>query len=316
MKDLPFLDADALNAIDVPVLDAMAAIEAGLGALGRSEASQPNPPVLSPSAGAFFQPLVAGLPEQNTACVNWLTYHPDNATVGLPHSGGILILNDLSRGMPLCVMDGIWVSHRRTGYIAGIGVKYLAPAFEDVALIGPGAIAAFAIDALVAMGRMKGKLKVCSRRRETAERFCREMSVRHGIEAIPVLEPREAVDGAHLILTATTHKGTPFLQRDWVAKGSLVVMIDRLRVITRELLDDADRVVTNSAASLAHWGFGGDGRPVEIMPAIVGARALVPVGPDQICLYDAGGLAIADLAYASLLWSRLQGRDEMVPPPP
>lgn len=316
MKDLPFLDEAALAAIDVPVLEAMAAIEAGLAALGRKEAPQPHPPVLSPAQGSFFQPLIAGLPAENTACVNWLTYHPGNAAEGLPHSGGILILNDFARGMPLCVMDGIWVSHRRTGYVAGLGVKYLAPAFEDVGLIGGGAIAHFAVDAIVALGRMKGRLRVCSRRRESAERFCREVSARHGIDAVAVDQPEEAVRGAHLILTSTTHKGAPFLERDWVAKGSLVVMIDRLRVVTRGLLDGADRVVSNSAESLAAWGFGGNGRAIELMPEIQAAGVPVPAAADRIVLYDAGGLAVADLAYASLLWKRLQGGTDFAPPQP
>src|SRR5262249_34447605 len=86
--------------------------------------------------------------------------HPENVTVGLPHSGGVLILNDFTTGEPLCVMDGIWVSRRRAGYVAGLGVKYLAGDFHDVAVIVPGSIAAFAVDAIVALGLLHGDLRV------------------------------------------------------------------------------------------------------------------------------------------------------------
>lgn len=303
MKNLPFLDEGALNGIDHSVLDAMAAIEAGLAALGRRDASQPHPPALTPGPGAFFQPLLASLPSENTACVNWLTYHPGNAAEGLPHSGGTLLLNDFRRGLPLCAMDGIWISHRRAGYVAGLGVKYLAGEFNDVALIGAGAIAHFAIDAIVALGLMKGTLRVNSRRLEGAEKFCHEVSARHAIKAVTVASPELAVRGARLILTSTTHTGAPFLERDWVARGCLVVMIDRLRVVTRELLDAADLVVSNSAQSLAQWGYDGDCKPVALMPEIAAAGRRRPTGPD-IVLYDAGGMAVADLAYATLLWKR------------
>ena len=303
---VPFLDGAALAAAEVTPVEAMAAIETGLAALGRSMAQQPPPPALSPGNGGFFQPLMAALPEANLACVNWLTFHPGNTAAGRPHSGGLLILNDFATGAPLCIMDGIWVSHRRTGYIAGLGAKYLAGAFDDVAVIGPGAIAAFALDALAAQGMLRGRLRVCGRRAESAQSFCAETQARLGVEAVPYTDPRAAIAGVRLVVTSTSHAGPPFLERDWIADGALVVMIDRLRLITPGLLARADRIVTNSRDSLAKWGVqAGEGR-VASFPELLAAREKVPTEPSEIVLYDAGGLAVADLAFAGLLWRRLQ----------
>src|SRR4051812_17512331 len=172
MNPIPVLNADELDRAGISVAGAMGAIESGLAALGRNAAQQPRPTALVPEAGGFFQPIAAALPDDDIACVNWLTYHPSNPAHGLPHSGGVLILNRFASGEPLCVMDGIWVSHRRTGYIAGLGVKYLAGDFHDVAVIGPGAIAEFAVDAIHALAPIRGELRVCARRLESAERFC------------------------------------------------------------------------------------------------------------------------------------------------
>jgi ornithine cyclodeaminase/alanine dehydrogenase-like protein (mu-crystallin family) len=306
MKRLPVLDGKALAAAQVADADALAAIEAALATLGRHEAQQPHPPVLSPGAGAFFQPLIAALPKDNIACINWLTYHPQNGAAGLPHSGGLLILNDFATGEPLCLMDGIWISQRRAGYIAGLGVKYLAGKFHDVAVIGPGAIAAFAIDAIAALGLLHGELRVCGRRRENAERFCAQASSRLGIRGAPYTDPRAAVAGARLVLTATSHCGPPFLEPDWLADGTLVVMIDRLRIITRGLLARAGRIVTNSRQSSASWGLEDHSCVPATLPEIIAEGNRQPVRPDEIALYDAGGLAVADLAFAALLWRRLQ----------
>jgi ornithine cyclodeaminase/alanine dehydrogenase-like protein (mu-crystallin family) len=241
--------------------------------------------------------------------VNWLTYHPDNPARGLPHSGGVLILNRFSSGEPLCVMDGIWVSHRRSGYIAGLGARYLAGRFQDVAIIGPGAIAAFAVDAICALGPIAGELRVCGRRLESAQRFCAQIVSRHGIRTGAYADPRAAVEGAGLVLTATTHSGAPFLAHDWLSGGALVIMIDRLRVVTRNLLAGASRIVTNSRDSLARWGLQDQARACETLPEIVAAGRYRPVGADEITLYDAGGLAVADLALAALVWRRLNERN-------
>jgi ornithine cyclodeaminase/alanine dehydrogenase-like protein (mu-crystallin family) len=306
MKRLPVLDGTALAAAKVADTDALAAIEAALAALGRNEAQQPQPPALSPGAGAFFAPLIAALPKDNVACVNWLTYHPHNVAAGLPHSGGLLILNDFATGEPLCLMDGIWISQRRAGYVAALGVKYLAGNFHDAAVIGPGAIAAFALDAIVALGLLQAEIRVCGRRQESAERFCAQALSRRGIRAAPGTDPRAAVRGARLVLTSTSHTGPPFLEFDWLIPGTLVVMIDRLRVITRGLLARAGRIVTNSRESLASWGVEGRARVHATMPEIIAEQNRKPVGPHEIVLYDAGGLAVADLAFAALLWRRLQ----------
>jgi ornithine cyclodeaminase/alanine dehydrogenase-like protein (mu-crystallin family) len=308
VKQLPILDAGALDKAGVSASDAMAAIERGLAAVGRAVAQQPPPPALRTADGGFFQPLIAALPSDNVACVNWLSYHPGNTALGRPHSGGILLLSEFSTGEPLCGMDGIWVSHRRTGYVAGLAVKYLAGGFDDVALIGAGAIATFTVDALAALGRLRGELRVCTRSGASAERFCAETSSRLGLRARPVAEPYEAIRGARLVVTSTTHKGPPFIERDWLADGTLVVMIDRLRVITRGLLTQADRIVPTSRDSLARWGFDDCDRIGQTLPEIIAAGQPQPVAPDQVTLCDAGGLAVADLALAALLWQRLKNR--------
>jgi ornithine cyclodeaminase len=306
MGKLPVLDAEALAAAGITEAEALAAIEAALATLGRGEAQQPHPPALSSGAGAFFAPLIAALPKENVACVNWLTYHPQNAAAGLPHSGGLLILNDFTTGEALCVMDGIWIGRRRAGYIAALGVKHLAGDFHDIALIGPGAIAAFAIDAIAALGLLRGGLRVCGRRQQSADRFCADTLSRHGIRARPYTDPQAAVRGARLVLTSTSHSGSAFLDPDWFMPGTLVVMIDRLRVVTRALLARAGRIVTNSRESLASWGLDDDSKVGATLPEIIAVGRSQPVSADEIVLYDAGGLAVADLAFAALLWRRLQ----------
>ena len=306
MNHFPFLDAAALDRAEVSAGEAMAAIERGLAALGRSAVEQPLPPVLHAPGGGFFQPLVAASPSENVACVNWLTYHPGNPAQVRSHSGGILVLNDFSTGAPLCLMDGIWISHRRTGYVAGLAAKYLAGNDTDVALIGAGAIAVFAVDALAALGRLTGELRVSTRSAATAAQFCAGISTRLGLHARPVPDPRAAVRGARLVVTSTTHDGPPFLERDWLEAGTLVVMIDRLRIVTPSLLAQADRIVTTSRESLARWGFKDDNRIDATLPEIMAAGRPQPVPPDQVALCDVGGIAAADLALAALLWRHIE----------
>lgn len=303
---LPFLDAEMLDRADVSTVEALAAIEGGLAALGRSEVQQPVPPLLHTPDRGFFQPLVAASASDKVACVNWLTYQPGNPARGRAHSGGILILNDFFTGAPLCLMDGLWVSHRRTGYVAGLAAKYLAGKAADVALIGAGAIAVFAIEALAALGRIDGELRVASRSTASAVQFCVNTCSRLGLRARPVPDARTAVRGASLVVTSTTHEGPPFIERNWLEPGTLVIMIDRLRVVTAGLLATADRIVTTSRESMARWGFKDSERIGPTLPEVIAAGGPQPISSDQIALCDVAGIAAADLALAGLLWRRLQ----------
>jgi ornithine cyclodeaminase len=266
------------------------------------------PPVLHSPDDGFFQPLVAALTARNLACVNWLNFHPGNPALGRSHSGGILLLSDFATGELLCVMDGIWISHRRTGYVAGLAAKYLAGNAGDVALIGAGAIAVFAVEALAELGLLQHELRVCTRGVASAERFSEQVSFRFTVRARPVVEPRQAVKGARLVVTSTTHCRPPFIERDWLEDGTLMIMIDRLRVTTPTLLAQADRIVTTSRESLARRGFADQKRIGQTLPEIIAGGQPQPVGPDQVVLCDVGGLAVADLAFATLLWDRLKDR--------
>jgi ornithine cyclodeaminase/alanine dehydrogenase-like protein (mu-crystallin family) len=187
-------------------------------------------------------------------------------------------------------------------------VKHLAGDFDGIAVIGPGAIATFAIDATAALGLLRGGLRVCGRRQQSADRFCADTLSRHGIRARPYTDPQAAVRGARLVITSTSHSGSLFLKPDWLTRGTLVVLIDRLGVVTRALLAQAGRIVTNSPESLASWGLEDDGKVRATLPEIIAAGAHARVLGDEIVLYDAGGIAVADLALSALLWQRLQSK--------
>jgi ornithine cyclodeaminase/alanine dehydrogenase-like protein (mu-crystallin family) len=107
------------------------------------------------------------------------------------------------------------------------------------------------------------------------------------------------------VITSTSHEGSPFLEREWIADGALVIMIDRLRLITPGLRARADRIVTNSRDSLKSWGLD-PARDVASFPELVAGGVARPARSGEIVLFDAGGLAVADLAYAARLWQRLK----------
>jgi ornithine cyclodeaminase/alanine dehydrogenase-like protein (mu-crystallin family) len=70
-----------------------------------------------------------------------LTVFPENRTLGIPAIDGLMLLNDLTTGKPLCVIDAKQLTALRTGAVgAGMGSKYLtSPETDSVCLVGCGA---------------------------------------------------------------------------------------------------------------------------------------------------------------------------------
>ncbi len=50
----------------------------------------------------------------DAAGVKWVSGYPGNQARGLPYINGLLILNDPETGMPLAVMDCVWITAMRT----------------------------------------------------------------------------------------------------------------------------------------------------------------------------------------------------------
>lgn len=65
----------------------------------------------------------------------------ENTSRGLPRSNHIIILNDVDTFLPRVILNGTQISNMRTGAVAGVGAKYLAPPHAKVCgLVGAGTV--------------------------------------------------------------------------------------------------------------------------------------------------------------------------------
>ncbi len=68
-----------------------------------------------------------------------LSLYPGNVKNNLPTINGIVILNDISNGAPLAILDGARLTALRTGAVGGVAIRHLAPETTARAgLIGAG----------------------------------------------------------------------------------------------------------------------------------------------------------------------------------
>lgn len=172
----------------------------------------------------------------------WLSTYLENDRRDLPAFTAVNVLTDARTGMPLAVLEGQSVTARRTAGHAGVGARYLArPDSETVAIIGCGDQGT-AFLRLVADLFDLAAVRVCNRDEERRQSFVAEMS--DGIDARfePTGDPREAVDGADVVCTATTAE-RPVVQEEWVDPGTHVAAVSGFLDLDPAFSRSADRWV-------------------------------------------------------------------------
>lgn len=150
------------------------------------------------------------------------------------------------------VHAGSLVGIARTGAIGGVAVESLAdPKATSLTLIGSGIQAYWQAWAISAV-RPLTDVRVYSPTPEHRTAFTRRLSERLGLAASAVADPREAVDGAEIVVLATTAR-EPVIDTAWLAEGAHVSSLGSKAPGSAEYDDrllDESFIVTDSLAQL------------------------------------------------------------------
>ncbi len=235
------------------------------------------------------------------AGVKWAAGFYTNPSVGLPHGLDLVILSDPETGRPLAVMEGALITAVRTGAVAAVGAKYLAPDGASAAtLVGAGVVGRAAAHALVRA--LPGvELFVYDVRREKAERVAREV----GASAAGDL--RAAVERSDIVVTATSAQ-SPVVKDEWLKGNVACVEIGKnefedATVLRADLVvvDYWEQVVSREWTSLSRLWRQGLLKRVERIADIV-ARGRVPGG--GLRFFSPIGMACEDIIVAQRLYRR------------
>jgi alanine dehydrogenase len=140
----------------------------------------------------------------------------------------------------------------RTGATVGVAVKYLAPGgAQRVGLMGTGMNALSLVEGVKAV-RPVSDLVVFSRDEERRNSFAAAAERALGIPVRPVAEPREAVSGRDLVLTATNFR-KPLFPFAWLDDGAQVYSMGPIGEIAEEIFLKAGHVVVSCKEHERHY---------------------------------------------------------------
>ena len=241
----------------IPFAVAIAAVERGFRALGRSEATLPDPMVLElPEQQAEVHVKGAHLAGGRYIVLKVATGFYRNRARGLPSGDGMFLLLDADTGVPAVLLEEHgYLTDFRTAAAVALTLKYLAPKdTQDALLVGAGALARLTARAMVAQLPL-ARLTLWNRTRERAEGLARELGQVVETRIAPALE--SAVRDHRVVVTATAST-TPLIMASWVGPGTHITSVgtgspEKIE-LEPGLLRRADKLVADRVSQTERYG--------------------------------------------------------------
>lgn len=170
----------------------------------------------------------------------------------LPYLMAMLILNNPQNGYPMAIMDGMYISNMRTGATAAIAAKYLARSRQPVvAFIGSGVQAWTSLQAIHLVLKVK-EVRTADINQDARQKLA-SLARTLDLNSQPVATNREAVEGADVIVVATT-ASAPLVMKEWVTPGAFIAKMGSYQELDDALTLGAEKIIVDHRDQAEHRG--------------------------------------------------------------
>ena len=304
----------------LPMSECIPLMEEAFIALARGEVHQPLRTIITPPGVKGVMALMPAFRKSEASLfgLKAICVFPGNAAIGKDaHQGGVLLF-DGETGELFALVNASAITSIRTAAVSGVATRLLAREdAADLAIIGAGVQARQHLSAMACVRTIK-RVRIVARRFASALTCAEELQPRFSspIEAVETVEA--AVQGADLIVTATTAR-EPVLRREWLSPGVHINAIgtfsprareiDTATMVAASLFVDRRESALNEAGDYLIAANEGAIDPGHIRAEL--GEVLVGNHPGrtsqaEITLFKSLGLAIEDLAAAAYICRKAQ----------
>ena len=309
--ELLYLSQKDVADVNLPMSEIIAALEVAFAEKGEGRTEMPPKPGIHPGGGDnFIHAMPAYIPALKSAGIKWVSGFSENFKRDLPYITGVLILNDVETGLPLAVMDCVWITAMRTGAATALSARYLArPESSTLGILGCGVQGRTNLEALKVLFPVK-RVRAYDRVPETSQRYAEEMSARFEIEVVPVRAPREAVKGCDMVVTAGPIMKKPHrtILAGWLDEGAFASLVDFDTYWHPDAMRESSKFCTDDVAQLLQYkgmGYFQDIPPIHAdLGELVAGKKVGREKPGEKTMAANLGLAIDDMAVAPRIYKR------------
>ena len=309
-----YLSQADVASVGVTMKEIIDALEIAFREHGNARTEMPPKPGVHTQPDAFIHAMPAYIPALHSVGMKWVSGYPENYKRGLPYITGLMILNDDETGVPLAVMDCTWITAMRTGAATALAAKYLARAeSESVGILGCGVQGRTNLEALKVLFPIK-RIVAYDSLPDVLERYADEMQKRFGVQVVKAKQPREAVEGLDMVVTAgpILRKPHATIKAGWLKPGAFASLVDFDSYWEGAAMKEVSKFCTDDIPQFEHYrevGYFQDVPPIyaslgELVAGIKRGRENA-IEKTIACNL---GLALDDMATAPIVYKRAMER--------
>jgi ornithine cyclodeaminase/alanine dehydrogenase len=250
-----YLSQAEVASTGVTMKEIVATLEIAFREHGNARTEMPPKPGVHTRPDAFIHAMPAYIPALHSVGMKWVSGYPENYKRGLPYITGLMILNDEETGIPLAVMDCTWITGMRTGAATAVAAKYLArPESESVGILGCGVQGRTNLEALKVLFPIT-RVVAYDVLPDAAGKYAREMRERFGVDVTVAKQPRDAVDGLDLVVTAgpILRKPHATIKAGWLKEGAFASLVDFDSYWDGAAMKETSKFCTDDVPQLEHY---------------------------------------------------------------
>jgi ornithine cyclodeaminase len=318
---MPLLLSEEDVRIVLSMDDLISAMRTALGQFSMRAVEQPLRTVIEVGLQkAAFGVMPAYIRQSSALGAKLVTVFSSNAGAGLPTHLATILLFDSMTGELSAIVDGRFITEARTGAVSAVSTDLLANEDAHVlAVIGSGVQARSHVDAITRVRDVQ-VIRAWSPDRNRLAAFVREMLPRTGGSVTACGSAREAVDGADIVVLATSAR-EPIVRSEWIGDGTHICAVGACRPDQREmdttLVARGRLFVDSRIGALAEAGDvllpmqegAFDERHIagelgEVVTGTVPGRR----SPAEVTIFKSLGMAVEDVAAAHLAYEKAAER--------
>jgi ornithine cyclodeaminase/alanine dehydrogenase len=306
-----YLSKTDVENLEIPMKEIIKVVEEAFLEKAEGRTEVPPKPGIHPQKDAFIHAMPAYLPKMKSAGIKWVSGFPENPKRGLPYISGLLILNDVETGFPVCVMDCTWVTAKRTGAATAVAAKYLARKdSKTLGILGCGVQGRSNLEALTVVCKGLEEVRAYDVSKENLHRYVEEMMTKHGLRVVAVDSPRKAVENSDIVVTAgpILKHPQPVIEASWFKDGGFACPLDFDSYWKPEAIRSMDKFCTDDREQLAYYRIQGYFSNIpdvyaELSEIVSGKKQGRESSRERIMSMNLG-LAIEDMATARLVYDK------------
>ncbi len=256
LGEVLYLSRSDVENLDIPMDEIITIVEKAFLEKAQGKTEAPPKPGIHPRKDSFIHAMPAYIPRMKSAGLKWVSGFPDNRKRNLPYITGLLILNDLETGLPICIMDCSWITAKRTGAATAVAAKRLARENSRVlSILGCGVQGRSNLEALIVVCQNLERVRAYDIDRKNLNKYVNEMTAKYGLEVVATDSPRKALEGCDIVVTAGPILKHPkqTIEASWFPNGGFACPLDFDSFWKPNAMQSMDKFYTDDKEQLNYY---------------------------------------------------------------